>query len=114
MKAQASLEAIIALVAFCVMLCLLLSTATTTLQKTKTITVLINSKAEAEKCSLLLNAMYSNSGSIAKKTIKCSPLENNKVIAMNKTVSRTIAKMHLTVRNGKKILVVENEPHYIS
>jgi len=101
-RAQASIEALIALAAYCALLGLLLSSALAAFRGMENSAIALRSGAEAQKCSLVLNAMHSNSGAVAENiSAECAPGE-----------VKSIAETGIVLREGKTFLVVENEPHY--
>ncbi len=113
-KAQASLEALIALVGFLLVVGLFLAGAFASFSEAGKSNAEMQSVIEAEYCSFVLDSMYANSGAKV-LGIKADCTAQGNSVRSDAMKSHTVpAETGTVLRNGQTILRVENERHYFN
>jgi len=112
-----SIEAMLSLLAFFCILGLFLETANTQLQETEKAIDGFRALAEAKKCALIIDSVFSNSGGMpGAKGINCFQAEKgivNAKINGSEAGARILAEaVFLNRENAETILEVKSNAHY--
>lgn len=116
-KGQISLEALIVLAAFIVILSQLVLFEKMKGEQGMQFFQKLNAFAEVEKCSIIIDSMSANPGAIAENSgKKCYGKSNSKIYYKDQNreySSQTLGEKIETIQRGKSFVTrIENETHY--
>ena len=116
MKAQATLEALIAMAAAIAVLSVFASISVKQFTSSQEFMKQLKAESAAEKCAEAINAMSANSGAVLNEwNENCSGKNSAKVYWSNEereASSRTLAIIRSVQKENEQVVRVENETHY--